>query len=338
MSVRSSLGPLFHVAELSGTRWVALRAGLAALGPLLVLCWAGHLEWSLYATFGAFTALYGRAESHRARLAMQSVLAVMLTAAVALGAAIGCLDQRAWIAVPAVAVVAGLGSLVSDLQQWHPPGPLFLVFAVGATSSIPGEPGQIGTAALVAACSAAFALLVGTLGALWNGWGAAWRPAGRPLDRDLSRHVVRCVVAVAVAGAIATGVGIGRPYWAMVAAVVPLVARELHAQVTRAIQRVAGTTVGLVLAAVMLEVEMDDLVLVLVVALLMAVTEMLIGRNYGLGLMTITPLALLMVHAMTPMPTGVLLWDRWLETLIGAVVGAGIGYLTRDRSLSLERP
>jgi len=40
---------------------------------------------------------------------------------------VGTLESRAWVAVGVTAVLAVLGSLVSAAQDWHPPGPIFLV-------------------------------------------------------------------------------------------------------------------------------------------------------------------------------------------------------------------
>lgn len=331
MSIPGPVQAAFVLQPQEGTRWVALRAAASTGVPLLLLWATGHLEWSLFATFGAFASVYGRGESHRARFVMQVTVGMLLTAAVTLGILVGCLDSRAWVAIAASAAVAAVGAVLSDLQQWHPPGPMFFVFAVASTASIPAQPGTAATAAVVASAAAAFAVLVGAVGAVRSGWGAPRPRPARSIDHALRRHVARSVVAVALAGTIATSVGIGRPYWAMIAAVVPLAARELDAQLTRALQRAAGTTIGLLLAAVLLELQLSGLVVILIVTALLAMTEVLVGRNYALALVTITPLALLMVHLASPTPTGVLLWDRWIETIIGVVVGAGVGYLTRAR-------
>jgi hypothetical protein len=73
------------------------------------------------------------------------------------------------------------------------------------------------------------------------------------------------------------------------------------------------------------------LAVVLVVAALQVVAELLVGRNYALALVAVTPLALLMVHLAVPTPTATLLTDRGVETLLGVVAGLVVGYLTRVR-------
>ena len=311
-------------------RPVALRAAVSVLVPLLVLDAAGRLEWSIFATFGAFTSLYGRERVGPARLELQARLAVYLTAAIGLGTLVGTTSERAWIAVPAAATVAALGSFASDAEGWHPPGPLFLVFAFAACAAIPAMVADVPTALGVAGASAAFAVVVGNVGAWWR------RESGEAPQRpsyvaSLRWHVLPCSLGVFVAGAIATSADIGRPYWAMVSAVVPLVARDFRHQVVRGLHRVVGTLAGLVVAGALLTLDLDGLAVILVVAALQAVAELLVGRNYALALVFITPLALLMVHLAVPTPTSELLADRGVETVIGVGAGLLVGYLTRVR-------
>lgn len=262
---------------------------------------------------------------------MQATLAVALTAAVLLGVLVGLSPHRGWLAVPVTAAVAGLGSLASDAQRWHPPGPLFLVFAVAATASVPSTPSDLPTAAAVSAGAALVAVAVGAVGLVWprSPRRVVPPPARAP---GVGRHVARNAVAVLLAGSLATGIGVGHPYWAMVSAVVPLAAHHIGPQIVRGVQRVVGTTAGLALAAALLAVEVGTLGVVLVVVVLQVGAELLVGRNYALALVLITPLALLMVHLAAPVTAHVLVVDRWVETLIGAVVGVGVGLATRDRA------
>jgi hypothetical protein len=333
-----SAGPLrqqlLALGPHAGAHRVALRAGVSVLVPLLVLYAAGRTEWSIFATFGAFTSLYGRDRVHRARWQLQARLAVYLTAAVVLGTVVGIPEARSWIAVPATAVVAALGSLASDAERWHPPGPLFLVFAFAACAAVPSTGSDVPVALAVAGASAAFAVLVGNAGAWWRGTRdvEAPPPTRRPAyAASLRWHVLPCAGGVLLAGLVSTGAGIGHPYWAMVSAVVPLVARDLRRQVVRGLHRVIGTGLGLVVAGLLLALDPPTLAVVLVVAALQVVAELLVGRNYALALVAVTPLALLMVHLAVPTPTATLLTDRGVETLLGVVAGLVVGYLTRVR-------
>ena len=59
---------------------------------------------------------------------------------------------------------------------------------------------------------------------------------------------------------------------------------------------------------------------VLVVAVLQIVTELIVGRHYGATLLFIRPMAMLMGQLAAPLPVRSLLFDRGVETVIGAVV------------------
>ncbi|KQP67125.1 hypothetical protein ASF47_01785 [Nocardioides sp. Leaf285] len=350
-----------------GAHRVAARAGISILVPLLVLLAAGRLEWALYATFGAFAALYARDRGGAERRRMQLTLATLLVLAVGLGTVVATSPHRAWLAVPLAAGAAALGSTLSDRHAWHPPGALFLVFAFGATASVPSTAGDVPVALGVAAASAALAVVVGGLGATVRAsrggsaaaggsgaaagaraaagaaagasggatagasGGATAVAAARVAPTDVRRHALRAALGVALAGALATATGIGHPYWAMVSAVVPLAARDPRAQAVRGLHRLLGTGVGLLVAAALLGLDLEGLGLVLVVVALQVGAELLVGRNYALALVAITPLALLMVHLASPVPVGTLLLDRAVETLLGVAVGLAVGRALRRR-------
>ncbi len=318
--LRATLRGLLHIRQEQGAHRVALRAGVSVLVPLLAVLAVDRPDWSLYAAFGAFTALYGRNHVHLSRAAMQASAGAALTVSVVLGVLVGSLESRAWAAVPVAAVIAALGAVLAAAQDWHPPGPIFLVFGFGAVASVPHAVADVPAAVAVAGLSSLFALLVGNLGSFFR------RRKSRPARL---RHVwtwepARYAVAVLLSGATATAIGIGHPYWAMVAAVAPLSAPGVTAQLVRAGHRIVGTLLGLLTSAALLAPGLSPAATVLVVAGLQIVTELLVGRNYGLALLFITPMALLMGQLVAARPTGSLLFDRGVETVIGALIGGAI--------------
>ncbi|MFW6774537.1 FUSC family protein [Nocardioides sp. CPCC 205120] len=330
---RTVIADLLRVHPAAGTRVVALRAGATILVPLLVLAGTDRLTWGLYAVFGAFAAVYGGSTAARGRWRVQAHAGSLLVAAATTGAAVALSEHRAWLAVPVAAAWAALAADASDRRRWVPPGPLFVVFAVGACSARPTEPHEVPVALGIAGGTAALALALGVLDER-RPRPAPPAPAARhtPPAADRRRlHVARVAVAVGVAGVLATASGIGHPYWAMVAAVVPLAVPRLRAQVVRALQRALGTTVGIGLAAVLLSVPLSPLAAVLVAAALQGVAELLVVRNYGAALVFITPLALLMGHLAHPEPVGDLVVDRLAETLLGIAVGLLVAWVTRQR-------
>jgi len=308
---------LLHFRPHAGAHRVALRAGISVFVPLFVVTAIGHQEWSMYAGFGAFTSLYGRNHVHLSRAAMQASVGAVLVAVVVLGVAVSTLPNAAWVAVPIAGLVAAGASLLSRAQDWHPPGSLFVVFAFGGCASVPHTTADLLPALVVTGLSALFAVVVGAVG------GVARRDRSLPSKVRLHRSwlPLQDAAAATVAGALATASGIGHPYWATVAAVAPLSARGLRSQLTRGIQRVLGTLLGLVTSAVLLGLHLTGVALLVVIAALQTGAELLVGRNYGVALLVITPLALLMGQTAFEQPAGQLLFDRGVETVIGSAVG-----------------
>lgn len=332
------MADLVAIQRAEGTRRVAVRAALTMGTALIALLAVDRVDWSIYATFGAFASIYGGGRPTPGRWRIQAGLGALLTTAVASGALIGTSELRSWIAIPVAAGWATLGAVLSDRQGWRPPGPIFLVFAAATCAAIPTDPAQVAAAVAVAAATATFAVGLGAIeGRCWPG--AGWGPDRGPMPpapRHRQRlHAIRCAVAVAAAGLIATTAGISHPYWAMIAAVVPLTVRTLRAQLVRGAHRAIGTAIGLAVAAGLLLAPFPTLVTVAVIAALQACAELLVIRNYGLALIAITPLALLCMQLAHPQPVGPLLVDRLVETLIGVAVGVLTAIVTRDRTETL---
>lgn len=320
-----------------GAHRVALRAGVSVLVPLLVLVLVGRVEWTAYAAFGAFTSLYGRNQPRAERAGMQLVAALFLVASVTLGVLVGLTPESRWLVVLVGAVLAAAGSLASDAYRWHPPGPLFLVFGFAVCAAAPATAATVPVAAAIAAASAGFSILVAQVGALRapTSWDRPVLPAPRFRDAlapaGARTHLVRHVVALVVSGGIATALGWAHPYWAMVASVVVLSGPDLRSRVTRGLHRVVGTLLGLGVAAAVLALQPTGVTAVLVIVLLQVLTELVVGRNYAVALLFITPLALLMGQLVHPTPVGPLLRDRLLETVVGAVVAVAVLLVVPDR-------
>jgi uncharacterized membrane protein YccC len=331
------------VGEHGGAHRVALRAGISVAVPLITIWALGHVEWSLYAAFGAFTALYGRSSAPLHRLKMQLSAAVVLIASLLLGVVVATLPDPEWAVVVVATVWTMLVAAVSDALNWHPPGPLFAVFALCAVASVPVQATSFRDALLVSAVSALFSILVGLLGhsrstrrstALRTG------PARPTIRQRFSGReewflLLRFGVAAGTAGTLSTALGIGHPYWAMVAAIVPISAVNMSHSLVRATHRVVGTFLGLVLAWAILLFEPSGLIGILLVVALQVAAELLIGRNYALALIFVTPLALVMIALAHPVASNALIVDRAVETALGTVVALGVvllSWLTAQRA------
>ncbi|MCJ7859760.1 FUSC family protein [Corynebacterium kalidii] len=306
----------------------AVRVTLSLAVPVALLLVTDRIEWSLFASFGAFSSLYGRYTTPRTRVRQQLCVGVMLSLCVGLGGVIAQFGAgwsgavHAWVTVLAGTLVAAGSATFVSVRGLQPAGAVFPVFATTAVASTPvGVPAWLALA--IAAASATWCVLLGVL-SRWVGEANADArdvpPAFVPVA-DRRREFLRYGTAALVGGSVATLTGIPSPYWAQVAAVVPLSAPRRLQQVERGLHRIVGTVLGVAVAAFLLSFPSQPWQVVVWVVLMQFLAELFVLRNYSLALVFITPLALLMVYLAHPQPVGQLLAARVAETVIGVTVG-----------------
>ncbi|MGI5452525.1 FUSC family protein [Streptomyces sp. CA-249302] len=137
----------------------------------------------------------------------------------------------------------------------------------------------------------------------------------------LTPIAVRTALGCALAGYASLALGIGRPYWALVTAA-SLYQANLALTWSRGIQRVVGNLLGVLLfAAVVPLAHVSQVLLVLLCLAFNFGAEALMGRNYWLGSVCVTPMALLITEFARTQQPGQLITERVVDTLVGALVG-----------------
>ncbi|MER6526952.1 FUSC family protein [Streptomyces sp. NPDC001508] len=156
----------------------------------------------------------------------------------------------------------------------------------------------------------------------------------RPLRRrlaPLAPLAVRTALGCALAGYASLALGVGRPYWALVTAAA-LYQANIALTWRRGIQRVVGNLVGvLVFAAVEPVAHLHPLALVLCCLACTFGAEALMGRNYWLGSVCVTPMALLITEFTRTQDSAELITDRVLDTVVGALVGFAAAVVVTNR-------
>ncbi|MEE1762039.1 FUSC family protein [Streptomyces sp. SP18BB07] len=151
------------------------------------------------------------------------------------------------------------------------------------------------------------------------------RPGRRPplwsALGPLTPLAVRTALGCALAGHASLALGVGRPYWALVTAA-SLYQANLTLTWSRGVQRVVGNIAGvLAFAALVPLAHLGPAALVLCCLALAFGAEALISRNYWLGTVCVTPMALLVTEFVRFSDPGELITDRLSDTLVGALVG-----------------
>ncbi|RDG39638.1 FUSC family protein [Streptomyces corynorhini] len=141
----------------------------------------------------------------------------------------------------------------------------------------------------------------------------------------------RVAAGCALAGWVSLAAGVGHPYWAVVTAA-SLYQANTTLSWQRAVQRVLGNVLGLVLFLALLPlIRTGHLAMVLLALAFQIGAEALITRNYWLGSVCVTPMALLLTEFGGGLPAHTLVHDRMVDTLVGAAVGLACCVLVTNR-------
>ncbi|GJF34213.1 FUSC family protein [Kitasatospora sp. NE20-6] len=150
---------------------------------------------------------------------------------------------------------------------------------------------------------------------------------GSPLLPTAARTFLGC----ALAGWAAAALGVGRPSWAIVTAA-SLYQVNLTLTWNRTLQRVVGNLLGLLLFVAVAPIAHRGAVPLVLCCLAAGFgAEALIARNYWLGSVCVTPMALLVTEFGRTQQTGELVTDRVADTLTGALAGLAAVLLVTNR-------
>jgi predicted lipoprotein with Yx(FWY)xxD motif len=116
---------------------------------------------------------------------------------------------------------------------------------------------------------------------------------------------------------------IERPYWNVLTIVVK---PDMGSVFARAVQRGAGTVVGVVVGAALLAAVPPGAPVILTIAILSGLLPLAMRRNYGLLAAFITPLVVMLIDLATGVGGSIVL-PRLEATLIGCAVVLVLGYL-----------
>ena len=159
---------MFTIAPGNKDHQVAFRCAVGVFVPLITLVLLDRLDLAIFASFGAFTGIYGRNEPHARRLTLQvragglMLLVMFLAALTARVDALAGLSAAGttWVLVGGHHRGGGGCSLVVAWWRLRPSGSLFHIFAFAAIASIPNQP-PLWQGMLVAVLTVAFSLLLG---------------------------------------------------------------------------------------------------------------------------------------------------------------------------------
>jgi hypothetical protein len=310
----------------TGTVAIALRSGLSVTLAFALSGATGHTDVAGMAAIGALASLFGRSPGHAWRLSITVMAAISFTFAIALSATLTAIQAPTVVVLIGLASMALIASQACSGLRTGPPGPMIFLFAAGAGSAPLTSTAEVIDRTLASGVGASAALLVCTPVYLYHRW---QRLPVAPLLPDVRRTITEVglwrtsavvFVACLLAGTLADFVGWGYPAWAALGATATLQGQHIPQMGVRALQRVGGTIFGALLAVPLLHADLSFAALAACTITLQITTELVVARNYAIGMVAITAMALLMASANTVVPPAELALHRAFDTVGGAVI------------------
>ncbi len=305
----------------------AAIAGLQAALAVFFAIATTHLSpWPQLVGFpalGALAALFGRYATLKRRRHIVLTCGALLTLGVLLPSLASLAGASPAMLIGLLALLAGLATIAVSRWGLGGPGAVIFVFAVGAVLTPIHSWGEV------------FARTAGTA------WGAAlaWaicaltdplRPAvastllKSPAPAPLKSQLIaagRITIGAGLAAFLAHTAGWNYPAWAAIGATAVMQGTHLHITMNRALQRMAGTVIGACIVWTILAQHPPFWAIVAAIVAFQLITEVIIGFNYALGQITVTPMALLMTYLASPVVHSDMPVERVLDTIVGAALG-----------------
>lgn len=271
---------------------------------------------------GALAALFGRYATLGQRRRIVLICGAVLTAGALLPSLASLAGATPAMMILVLTVLAGAATLAVSAWGLGGPGAVIFVFPIGAVMAPADTWGAVGARTLGTAWGAVLAWAVCALtDRLRSGPEPALAAApAEPLKVQLA-VAGRIVAGCGAAAFVAYAAGWHYPAWAAIGAAAVMQGSHLHITMNRALQRMAGTVVGACIVWAILAQQPGFWAVVAAIVIFQFITEVVIGYNYALGQINVTPMALLMTHLASPVPHANMPVERVLDTIVGAALG-----------------
>jgi hypothetical protein len=347
MTVSDELRALFELSPSPGRLPIAVQAAIAMGLPVALFTIIGQPQLGPLALSGTFLIMYLPGRNVRSRAALLPLIILGFIASSAIGVTV---SQNLLASLIALFLVAAVAAPVCFGLGVGPPGPLFFVLIAGVSSHLAAPvasqgaalPGGLVVGMVAVGCLIAYVVALSSLVVP----AVRRRAAAEHGDREpvtfhldvISRLIVfRLIGASAIAVVVSAPLGVHRVYWVLMTAVAILQnGHRIRLTALRGVHRVGGTLVGVGLFALIALWNPTGLGLALLLAALIFVAQLVILRNYGLGLVMMTPLALTIAAQGHSEPLLSIVGDRVVDTVLGG--GVALSVLMLSIALRRFRP
>lgn len=300
------------------------QAAMAVLLALLAAYWSPWPHLTGFAALGALASLFGRYASMSRRRFIVAVSGALLTLAVLIVSIANVLLDSTNGVLIVIAAIAGGAVIAASYWRLGGPGAVIFLFTAGAALAPTSEWLEVAQRALATGAGAVIAWLLCSVTDRLRAQPTQAAATPPEHSRPFRNQMIaggRSAAAVLVAALIAEAAGWRHPEWAAIGTLAVMQGRHLHVTMNRALQRMAGTVVGSLVVWFILVQHPPFWLMVVFIVVFQFTTEIIIGYNYALGQITVTPMALLMTALTAPVVDPSLPVARVLDTILGAAIG-----------------
>ena len=315
-------------------RWTqGILAGVAMGLPVAFFTFTGQQSHGLIASLGGFVTLYCADRTTRERAIALPFIGLGLLIASGLGI-LSAFNE--WLTIACLVLVTALSVVFTIGIQLGPPGPIMFILICAVSNHLAAPP-RLGGAGIsghmiliLMAIGSVIAYFVIILLSLLIRLKESnnKKEAPPPLSIDVyfdkvsGSMALRVIACVAIASLVSRPLEAHRSYWVVLAAVAVLQGGNNNKRTTtlRAVERLLGTLLGVVVFELIALTEPTGLWVVLLIVALQFATQVVIARNYTLALIFITPLALVTTTIGRLADASVSVQGRIIDTISGSVI------------------
>lgn len=309
--------PTFHPLYL-------ISAGASTFTVLIIGYVLHNLAFGSFASLGVFTLVYYRPLPYRQFLKQMSLIGLFLLLANLSGMLSTLLP---WTMPFVIALVAFSGRFVFRLAKMPKPGVFFPVMVAAMATNM--------SISLAKMPIMSFAIFLGILIALLAG-SIMHAVEQTPFQATAPRLTFQKQLAadpqalldslfyaaiLFIVVYLSHCLQLQNSYWMVISCAAILQGDNLRAVMQRNVQRIVGSTVGLVIAAVLLNLHLPALPTIFAITILFILVENFVRRNYAVANFFTTPLALLLATLARQQYVFTLIQFRFLGIVLGSLVG-----------------
>ncbi|AMB98672.1 hypothetical protein AWM75_01085 [Aerococcus urinaehominis] len=315
----------FHYRKPSEfSNWRLLAAGLCILIVNLTGFFLNNYQINALASLGVFTFLnYQSTDGSRITKRLISV-GVMIILAHFLGMVSHFIS---WTEPLLIALIAFSSRMIYRMLHFDKPGDIFIILVAAVGTTIKTPIAAIPANTLYVTFGVVVSIIIGYL---------TLRIEGAPRQVLLPTHSLRnrifadprmvidawfYAVTLFLASYLNSAWGLGAYSWVTVSCSAILQGNTLKHIINRNNQRIIGTCMGLVVAALVVNIPMANLVRIGLIVILYMTTEFFMPRNYAIGIFFVTIQVMFQISLTAPEIGYAILGARFLGIFIGSLLG-----------------